>query len=266
MSRHHWCIALAAAVLVFACGEEPPPPTPPPAPAKPAAKAPAPPAPPAAETGAPAKPRVWPYLSQEYKVAIADNLLARNIVLIFDGSGSMKDVNCSGGLSKNEAAKKAVLEWSSTVPADANLGLVAFHAGSRGLTVQELAAGSRERFMQTVQRIQPGGKTPLTLSIKKALLMLEKQAQKQLGYGDYTIVVVTDGIANDPQALMFWVNQVLEFTPINIFTIGFCISGNHSLNQPGRTDYRAADNPEQLRKGLQESLAESETFDATTFE
>ena len=71
MSRHHWCIALAAAVLVFACGEEPPPPTPPPPPAKPVAKAPAPPPPPAAETTPTDKLGVWPYLSRKHEAAIA---------------------------------------------------------------------------------------------------------------------------------------------------------------------------------------------------
>ncbi len=60
--------------------------------------------------------KAWPYLTREYKVAMADDLLARNIVLIFDGSGSMSKEGCSGAMTKIQAAKKAVAEWSGTVP------------------------------------------------------------------------------------------------------------------------------------------------------
>ena len=209
--------------------------------------------------------KAWPYLTGDHKVALSPNPLARNFVLIFDGSGSMADVKCSGNLTKCEAAKKAVLEWSAGVPADANLGLVSFHANSQGLTVLELSAGGREQFIQTVKGISPGGKTPLTNALGQAFTMLELQAQSQLGYGDYTVVIVTDGIANDPKKLSQGVDWVLAKTPINIHTIGFCIGDKHSLNQKGRTWYRAADNPEQLRQGLQEALAESEDFDLADF-
>jgi hypothetical protein len=45
-----------------------------------------------------------------------------------------------------------------------------------------------------------------------------------------------------------------------LHTIGFDIGEGHSLNQPGKTDYSSAQNPEQLRKSLQDVLAESEEF------
>jgi Ca-activated chloride channel family protein len=181
------------------------------------------------------KTKAWPYLTGEYKVAIADNLLARNIVLIFDGSGSMSKSGCSGALTKIQAAKKAVSEWSGTVPSGANLGLVCFHGKSRNLLIREMESGNRDKFIGTIQSIVAGGKTPLTPAFKEAFMMLEKQAQKQLGYGEYTIVVVTDGIANSPEDLTRAVNWILQYTPIDIYTIGFCISGDHSLNQKGRT-------------------------------
>ena len=207
----------------------------------------------------------WPYLSADHKVPVADNLLARNFVLILDGSGSMDKVECSGALTKSVAARNAVVAWSSSVPADANLGLVSFHAGSTRFTVLDLAMGNNQQYIDTVNSIRPGGKTPLTAAVKQAFRMLEKQAQRQLGYGEYTIVVVTDGIANNPQTLSGVVNILLAKTPINIYTIGFCIDEKHSLNQTGRTDYRAANNPEQLRQGLKEALAESEEFDLSDF-
>jgi hypothetical protein len=91
------------------------------------------------------------------------------------------------------------------------------------------------------------------------------QGRRQLGYGEYTIVVVTDGIANSIPRLQKVVDKLIADTPINIYSIGFCIGQEHSLNQPGRTLYKSADNPEQLQKGLQEVLAESESFDEDAF-
>lgn len=58
----------------------------------------------------------------------------------------------------------------------------------------------------------------------------------------------------------------MAHSPIQIHTIGFCIGPDHSLNIPGRTMYKAADNPQQLEKGLQDVLAESETFDVSDFD
>ena len=78
-------------------------------------------------------------------------------------------------------------------------------------------------------------------------------------------MIVTDGEASsgeDPTRIVQW---ILDYSPIQIHTIGFCIGTNHSLNIPGRTVYKAADNPQQLEKGLQDVLAESEQFDISEF-
>ena len=256
-----WAAALLTCFLL-GCGEEPPAGTQNPSP--PIAKEQPPPEPDTPET-APQPSGTWPYVTQDYQVALADDLLGKNVVLVFDGSGSMEKVECSGNLTKCEAAKQAVLQWSATLVPEANLGLVTFHADSQGIAAQPLSAGNRDGFIQTVRSIAPGGKTPLTQALKKAFELMERQAQRQLGYGQYTIVVVTDGIANDPESLTRVVNALLAFTPIDMYTIGFCIGTDHSLNQPGRTHYRAADNPDQLREGLREALAETQAFDATEF-
>lgn len=268
MRRQFWICVLIAIALIFlvaGCGEQESKSTQSQKQPQPvASKAAEEPVPVPAEP-APRSLNAWPYLSADYNVAVADNLLARNFVLILDGSGSMDKVECSGALTKSEAAKNAVVAWTSTVPQGANLGLVAFHAGIQGFTVLDLGSGDNQKYIDTVNSIRPGGKTPLTEALKQAFRMLEKQAQSQLGYGEYTIVVVTDGIANNPELLSRVVDIVLAKTPIYIYTIGFCIDTKHSLNQKGRTDYRAANNPEQLREGLREVLAESEEFDLSEF-
>lgn len=214
-----------------------------------------------------AQPATWPYLSdlsEDHPVGdLAEDLTARNYFLIFDGSGSMRDSECSGSSQKIEVAKKAVTAWSKSVPANANLGLYAFH--NQGLLTLPLATGNRDAFIRTVDKVQAGGKTPLSDAMIYAYKAFTDQGRRQLGYGEYTIVVVTDGIANSIPRLQQVVDQIIAKTPINIYSIGFCIGEQHSLNQPGRTLYKSADNPEQLQKGLQEVLAESESFDEDEF-
>ncbi len=207
---------------------------------------------------------IWPYLSEHQPDYVQSNLTAKNYVLIFDGSGSMGESGCSDGRDKIGVAKEAVIEWYKTIPLkEANVGLVAFHG--KWTTLDLTLKKDATNFISVINSISPDGNTPLATAIKLSYGMLTKQAQRQLGYGEYVIVVVTDGENNDKhESLKKWVAHVLQ-TPIRIYTIGFCIKGDHSLNQPGRTIYREANNPQELRKGLQEVLAEAERFDLAVF-
>ncbi len=206
----------------------------------------------------------WPFITDDQtETGLAANLTAKNYLLIFDGSGSMDETNCSGNRRKIEVAKEAVIEWSKTVPQNANLGLVAFHQD--GWSTLPLVAGQGQGFINTVRNLTAGGRTPLSQAFQDTYEALTRQGKRQLGYGDYTIVVVTDGIANDESILSTWVTHILASSPLNIHTIGFCIGHKHSLNQPGQTIYKAADNPKELRRGLEEVLAESQTFDDSDF-
>jgi Ca-activated chloride channel family protein len=76
--------------------------------------------------------------------------------------------------------------------------------------------------------------------------------------------VITDGEASheDPRDI---VNQLIAESPVVLHTIGFCIGAEHSLNQPGRTVYQSADNPQELAQGLAEVLAEAPAFDVKKF-
>ncbi|WPD21245.1 MAG: VWA domain-containing protein [Candidatus Electrothrix scaldis] len=193
----------------------------------------------------------------------ADQWTRKNYVMIFDGSGSMADQRCSGNKTKVSVAQEAVADWAQSVPEDAHLGLIVFD--QKGFAVrQQLDQGDRQTFVQQVQTVVPGSTTPLTQAVQAAYELLTDQARRQLGYGEYHMVIVTDGAANLPEELTRAVNAVLARSPILISTIGFCIATTHSLNQPGRTIYKAADNPEALRQGLQDILAESESFDDVT--
>jgi Ca-activated chloride channel homolog len=189
--------------------------------------------------------------------------IQRNYYVVFDASGSMAQSKCSGNESKLTVAKRALVEFTAKLPADANLGLLVFDSGG----VRELitlATVNKNAAAQAINMVDAGGATPLAEAIQKAYLALTAQGRKQLGYGDYNLVVVTDGEASgsDPRTV---VDTVLRDSPVVLHTVGFCIGETHSLNQPGRVVYRAADNPAELASGLADVLAESPTFDAKSF-
>ncbi len=208
---------------------------------------------------------VWPPVGNEQDVEIASDLTAKNYYVVLDCSGSMAEKGCSKGRPKLEAAKKSLAQFVELVPADANLGLLVFQK-DRIKELVPLGKDNRSQFVNAVNSTSSGGGTPLHSAIKEGYRRVEKQGRQQLGYGEYALVIVTDGAANagqDPTTIVQW---ILEKSPIQIHTIGFCIGTNHSLNMPGRTIYKAADNPTQLSEGLQEVLAEADNFDVSEFD
>lgn len=210
--------------------------------------------------------RNWPPMTgnPEDKVAGSRNLFAHNYYVVLDASGSMKDSGCSAGRPKIEVARAALSEFAGRMSADANLGLQVFDDNG----IREwlpLDTGNRDRFRQALNGVNAGGGTPLRASIRQAYQQLTAQGAKQLGYGEYHLVVVTDGEANADQNPDPVVNEIIGNSPVILHTIGFCIGTSHSLNQPGRVLYRAADNPEQLKQGLGEVLAEAPVFNAASF-
>jgi len=216
----------------------------------------------------PAARAAWPF-GYENRIAgevqpetVADKMITRNFVIVFDDSGSMGEHDADRN-RKIDTAKNAVVEWSKSVPHGTNVGLVSFHNGVWDL--QPLTAESKEGLISTVLQITQGGNTPLSAAFEKSFFMLTKQGLRQLGYGEYTIVVITDGEASNRTQLGNWVRFLLDNTPIQIYTIGFGIGTDHTLNQPGLTQYRPAENLAELQKGLKEVLAEAETFNETEF-
>ena len=75
---------------------------------------------------------IWPFgfekeiVGEVQPESVADKMTTRNFVIIFDDSGSMADPDADGH-RKIDTAKKAVVEWSKSVPTGANVGLVSFH-------------------------------------------------------------------------------------------------------------------------------------------
>lgn len=204
----------------------------------------------------------WPTLESEN--TISGNLLAANYYIVLDGSGSMEGGLCAVNSTKMKVAKTAITQFAQQIPADANIALLAFDKGGASQRVA-LAVNNREQFFNQVNAMQSGGVTPLKSALTFAYQKLQKQAVTQLGYGEYHLVVVTDGIATANEVPDQIVQAILQESPVVIHSIGFCIDENHSLNQPGMSFYTAAGNAEELQKGLQAVLAESPDFNSEHF-
>lgn len=212
------------------------------------------------------KAKAWPMLKEgQTEQEIANDLLAKNYYFVVDGSGSMDHSDCSGGLSKMQAAKNALVEFARNIPADANVGVVAFDRN--GISERmPMQLKNETAFNDAVQGVYQGSGTPLHSSIDIAFNKITEQGRKQLGYGEYNIIIVTDGAASSGEDPTNLVNEIINNSPVLIHTIGFCLDDNHSLNQEGRTYYKAADNIESMRQGLDDILAESEQFTVTDFQ
>lgn len=240
-------LALSCLLLASACGDNSPP------------------APTAAPAVSAPKPATrWP--GQGKDVVLADNPLTRNYYLVFDASGSMSDRACDGNDAKLQAAKNALTSFAKSIPADANVGLLVF--GANGIQQRlPLAAASRDQLAETVATVNASGGTPLKTSIQRAAQALAEQGRRQQGYGEYHLVVITDGehtpAVEDPRPV---VDEILTRSPIVIHTLGFCLGEQHSLNQAGRVLYKAANSQRELEQGLDAVLAESPAFDVKQFQ
>ncbi len=192
--------------------------------------------------------------------------LTRNFYFVFDGSGSMKDpppASAQGDHnvpSKIVGAKWAVNEFMKNVPKNVNLGLFVFDAhGER--EVLPLGPNNRQKFLDDINAVQAKGGTPLGDAVGKGALALAKQYKRQLGYGEYKLIVITDGEADD--RIENGITKAIKYN-IPIYTIGFGIGPTHSLRKYS-ISYRSADSAKQVESALEQAAAELDVFDAPSF-
>ena len=202
----------------------------------------------------------WP--SARAGTLVAPNLLQKNYYLVLDGSGSMASNECSGSKPRLWAAQQALAQFVGALPQDSAIGLYSFDAQSNSQRVK-LGVNNRDQVIHAIHASTAGGGTPLAAAIHQGYQALTEAARQQLGYGEYHLVVVTDGEASDNPAPE--VAKLLDSSPINLHTIGFCIGSQHTLNQRGLTLYKSAQDTKSLSQGLQDVLAESPDFQVGSF-
>ncbi len=214
-------------------------------------------------------PPEWFSTPQEISLAGVQNglpELTRNFYFILDGSESMTETTgaqCGGDQrfrDKMTGAVWALEQFMKTVPDDVRIGLYVFDRSGEREVVQ-LGLANRDDLIAAVHRVRPGNGTPLADAIKFGTRKLVQQYKQQLGYGEYRLVVITDGEAYKiPEAAIY----AAQFG-IPIYTIGLCVGADHPLRRFS-VSYRAADNFADLATGLSDTLAELQSFDAASFE
>lgn len=189
---------------------------------------------------------------------------ALNLMVIFDGSASMLDSpgsKCGGNnrfSTKHMGARWAIEQFVDQVPEDVNLGLYVFD--KRGSSLRMPLEANRAKFLELIKEIKPDGGTPLAKAIRSGTLELVKQYRQQLGYGEFRLVVVTDGEAKGLTEAALYAAEM----GMPIYTIGLCVSPNHVLREFS-VSYTAANDFEAMSAGLADTLAELPDFDNTHF-
>lgn len=134
-------------------------------------------------------------------IAHTPALADENVMVVFDGSNSMWGQ--IDGTAKIEIARNVMENLLGDWVDDRNVGLMAYGHRRRGdcsdieMLVQP-GAQSRSSILETINKITPTGKTPLTDAVE--------QAAKALSYKDQpaTVVLISDGLEScerDPCAL-----------------------------------------------------------------
>lgn len=207
----------------------------------------------------------WPNLTESSAIDL-QNKLTKNYYVILDDSGSMESGSCaSGHHSRLSGAIDALAAFVEGLPPQANFGVMSFNEGK---FTEQIPLGSWDGgdVRRLSKRIFATGNTPLATAILRGYEALRKQAAAQLGYGEYHLVVITDGQASEGEYPDVIVNRILTESPVDIHTIGFCIDSDHVLNQPNLLSYQSANDVKELRRGLQEVLAEAPEFTVSSFQ
>jgi Ca-activated chloride channel homolog len=207
----------------------------------------------------------WPNMADPV-ASNEQNKLAKNYYVILDDSGSMKSGICASGHdSRLGAAVEALAAFAEGLPPQANIGVMSFNAG-RFSELLPLGKRNSQEIRDLSRRLVASGNTPLATAISRGYDALRRQAAAQVGYGEYHLVVITDGEASEGEYPDAIIDRIVGESPVDIHTIGFCIGRDHALNQPNFLSYQSADNVEALRRGLQDVLAEAPAFTVTRFE
>ena len=186
-------------------------------------------------------------------LALADG----RTIIVLDGSGSMWGQ--IDGKPKLEIAREALAEVLKTIPADTELGLIAYGHRSKGScddieTLVAPATGTAPAIAAAADKMQFLGKTPLTDAVRRAAAELHSTEEKA------TVVLITDGIETcegDPCALA----QELETSGVDFtaHVVGFGLTKDEGkqvacLAEDTGGQYITADDLDSLTVALQATV------------
>lgn len=192
------------------------------------------------------------------QISIGDtDLHTENIIIILDASGSMNE-NFRGDQTKSkmEAAKEALKEVLAKIPDNTHIGLLVFSGSNvQNDWVYPLGPKNTEQLLAAIDLPQPGGGTPLGQYMRIGANRLLEQREKQYNYGNYRLLIVTDGVAQDQEKVAQYTPEILE-RQVRVDVIGVDMQTDHLLAKDADS-YRRADNPGELVAAVTQILAET---------
>lgn len=195
----------------------------------------------------------------------ASSILAdQHVVVVLDDSGSMEDrvTTSQGSVPRIEAAKRALIAVLEQLPPETNVGVLALNTQLDGSNwIVPLGSGDKAAWRQNVMQVEAEGGTPLGASLRTAADALVELRNADM-YGSYRLLVVTDGEANDPEVLDFYLPQILS-RGLQLDVIGVDMQQAHSLANSAHS-YRAATDDASLAQAISEVLAETSADDASS--
>lgn len=175
----------------------------------------------------------------------AEDYCSENLVIVMDCSGSMSGIK----IAQAKNALKEILEY---IPANTRIGLLSF--GENSGWKYSLGPRDNNKLIQAIDNLYPGGNTPLGEYMKYGADRLLQQREKQLGYGTYRLLVITDGEAQDRNLIDLYTPEIMA-RGITVDVIGVFMQQKHSLSEMAHS-YRQADDADSLKKAITEVLAE----------
>lgn len=183
----------------------------------------------------------------------AEGVASDNVVIVLDDSGSMNE-RMSGGVRRIDAAKKAISAVLKQFPADTKLGLMLLNGDrSKQHWAIPLEHLSVPQAIRRVESVSADGGTPLGERMREGAEALLRLREKQI-YGNYRLLIVTDGEANDAKLLNLYLPDVLS-RGLMVDAIGVDMRQDHSLATRVHS-YRRADDAAALSKAIEEVFAE----------
>lgn len=182
-------------------------------------------------------------------------LAAQKVVVVVDDSGSMSDWMRREKVRKIDAAKQALTVVMQKLPADSKIGVLSLNGG----WLIPLQSIDRGELQQAINQLRARGSTPLGARMKEGADELLKLRSTEI-YGDYRMLVVTDGEAGDQDLLNAVLPDIMS-RGFLVDVIGVDMLSEHSLATRVH-NYRRADDPAALEEAIANSLAESDDQDA----
>ena len=177
-----------------------------------------------------------------------------SLVILLDTSGSMS--NLMGNNTRMQVAQQALLNVLEKVPPTTKVGILTFHDW-----IYDLQPADYPKMEQAIRHARHGGGTPLYFFAKKAANRLLLERKNNLNVGNYKLLIVTDGEAQDgnlnsDHGDVPGVMTDILHRGITVDAIGVAMAKDHLLSTQINGSYMRGDDPESLEKSLQRAVSE----------